>query len=85
MLREVHKILRIYLTLYPTSKASECTFSSLKRLKDRQNNCILMHCHKLITDTLDTASVEMAKRVASANEKSAQRVFWKISVGVWHG
>ena len=53
--------------------------------EDRQNNCILMHCHKLITDTLDTVSVEMAKRVASANEKSAQRVFWKISVEVWHG
>ena len=43
--------------------------------QDRQNNCLLMHCHKLISDTLDTASVEIAKRVASANEKSAQRVF----------
>ena len=43
--------------------------------QDRQNNCLLMHCHKLITDTRDTASVVIAKRVASAKEKSAERVF----------
>ena len=31
------------------------------------NDCILMHCHKSITDTLDT--VKIAKRFACANEQ----------------
>ena len=44
--------------------------------QDRQNNCLLlMHFHKLIMDTLDSVSVVIAKRVASAKEKSAERVF----------
>jgi len=33
----------------------------------RLNNCLLMHCHKSIRDTLD--SVIIAKRFASANEQ----------------
>ena len=33
----------------------------------RLNNCLLMHCHKSITDTLD--AVIIAKRFASANEQ----------------
>ena len=35
--------------------------------QDRLNNCRLMHCHKSITDTLDT--VKIAKRFACANEQ----------------
>ena len=34
--------------------------------QDRLNNCLLMHCHKPITDTLET--VKIAKRFACANE-----------------
>ena len=34
--------------------------------QDRLNNCLLMHCHKSITDALDI--VKMAKRFACANE-----------------
>ena len=33
----------------------------------RLNKCLLMHCHKSITDTLD--AVIIAKRFASANEQ----------------
>ena len=34
---------------------------------DRLNNCLLMHCHKSITDTLDT--VKIAKSFACANKQ----------------
>ena len=53
------------------SATSERTFSALRQLKnylrstmkqDCLNNCLLMHCHKSITDTLDT--VKIAKRFA---------------------
>ena len=67
-------LLRIYLTIAVTSATSECTFSTLRRLKtylrstmkqDRLYNCLLMYCHKSITDTLDT--VKIGKRFACAN------------------
>ena len=35
--------------------------------QDRLNNCLLMHCHKSITDTLDT--VKIAKSFACANKQ----------------
>ena len=63
LLGEVHKLLLMYLTLPVVSAASERTFSALRRLKnylrstikqDRLNNCLLIHCHKSITDTVDT-------------------------------
>ena len=34
----------------------------------KQNNCLLMHCHKSIMDTQDI--VKIAKRFACANEQS---------------
>ena len=34
--------------------------------QDRLNNCLVMHCHKAITDTLYTFKI--AKRFACANE-----------------
>ena len=76
LLGEVHKLLRMYLTLPVSSATSEGTFSALRRFKnylrsttkkDRLNNCLLMHCHKSITYTLDT--VKIAKRFACANEQ----------------
>ena len=43
-------------------------FSHLRStmMQDRLNSCLLMHCHKSITDTLDT--VKIAKRFACANK-----------------
>ena len=76
LLGAVHKLLWMYLTLQVASAISERIFSALRRLKnylrstmkqDRLNNCSLLHCHKSITDTLDT--VKIAKRFASANEQ----------------
>ena len=72
---EVHKLLRLYLTLPVASAISERTFPSLRRLKtylrstmtqNRLNNCLLLHCHKSITDTLDI--VDIAKKFVRANE-----------------
>ena len=76
LLREVHKLSRMYLTLPVASTTSERTFSALRRLKnyirstmkqDRLNNCLQIHFHESITDTLDT--VQIAKRCACANEQ----------------
>jgi len=56
LLREVHKLLRLYLTFIPVASAtSEHKFSSLRRLKtylrstmnkNRLSNCLLLHCHR---------------------------------------
>ena len=71
LLGDVHKLLRLYLTLPVASATSERTFSCLCRLKtylgstmnqNRLNDCLLLHCHKSITDTLDT--VDIAKKLA---------------------
>jgi len=77
LLGEVHKLLRLYLTFIPMASAtSECTFSSLRHLRtylrntmnqNRLSNCLLLHCHKSITDTLDT--VDIAKKFVRANEQ----------------
>ena len=76
LLGEVHNLLRMYLTLPVASATSERTFSAPRRLKnylrstmkqDRLNNCLLMHCHRSITDTLNTVKIE--KRFACANEQ----------------
>ena len=49
--------------------------------QDRLNNCLLMHCHKSITDTL--ATMKIAKRFACANEQRKGHLKKKIWVGVW--
>ena len=76
LLGEVHKLLRLYLTLPVASTTSERTFSSLRRLKtylrstmnqNRLNNYLLLHCHKSITDTLYT--VDISKKFVRANEQ----------------
>ena len=38
----------------------------------RLNNCLLMHCHKLIMNTLDTVEI------VCANKQIKEREFWKI-------
>jgi len=77
LLGEVHELLRLYLTFIPVASAtSERTLSSLRRLKtylrstmnqNRLKNCLLLHCHKSITDTLDT--VDIAKKFVRAKEQ----------------
>ena len=76
LLGEVDKLLRLYLTLSVASATSERTFSSLCCLKtylrstmnqNHLNNCLLLHCHKSVTDTLNT--VDIAKKFVRANEQ----------------
>ena len=84
-------LLRMYLTIAVTKATSERTFSTNRRLKnylrstmkqDRLNNCLLTHCHKSITDTLDT--VKIAKRFAYAKEQR-KRHFGKSGYGYAYG
>lgn len=74
MLSEVHKLLRLYLTVPLTSSTSERTFSAMKRLltylrstmtEKRLNNCLLLHVHKDLTDEL--CLTEVAKEFVSVN------------------
>ena len=76
LLGEVHKLLRLYLTVPVTSATSERVFSALGRLKnymrstmrqDCLNSCMLLHCHKPHTDTIE--SEEIAKSFVSVNEQ----------------
>ena len=66
MLPTVHQLLRLYLTLPITSATSERTFSALRWLltylrskmtEKRLNNCLLLHIHKDLTDSIDLISV----------------------------
>ena len=74
MLSEVHKILRLFLTIPITSSTAERTFSAVKRLlsylrssmtEKRLNNCLLLYIHKDSTDELDV--IELAKDFISIN------------------
>ena len=77
----------MHLTL---SVTSECTFSAPKTTQKlrstmkqyRLNNCLLMHCYKSITDTLD--AVIIAKNFASANEQLKGH-FGKFELGYAYG
>ena len=66
MLPTVHQLLRLYLTVPLTSATSERTFSALRRVltyvratmtEQRLNNCMLLHVHKDLTDSLDMVAV----------------------------
>ena len=67
LLSEVHKLLCLYLTVPVYSATAERTFPALRRLKSflrssqtekRLNNCILLHVHKEITDSLDIIEID---------------------------
>ena len=71
MLSEVHKLLRLYLTVPITSSTSERAFSTLRRLltylrvtmtEPRLNNCMLLHIHKDLTDNLDVCEIARVYR-----------------------
>ena len=66
MLGEVHKLLRLYLTIPITSSTSERAFSTLRRVltylrstmtQKRLNNCMLLHIHKDLTDSLNLLDI----------------------------
>ena len=77
LLSEIHKLLRLYLVVPVTSATAERTFSVLRRLlvylrstmtEMRLNNCLLLHVHKDITDTMnleDIAKEFVARKVES--------------------
>lgn len=74
ILPSVHLLLRLYKTLPITSATSERTFSALRRLytylrssmtECRLNNCLLLHVHKDITDSLDL--IDVASEFVNAN------------------
>ena len=68
MLPEVHKLLRLYLTIPLTTATSERTFSVVRHVltckratmtQKRLNNCLLTYVNKDLTDKLDI--IEVAK------------------------
>ena len=76
MLCEVHKIMKIYLTVPVTSATAERSFSTLRRVKNylrttmtekRLNHLILLHSHKHRTD--EVSVVEVAKEFSLRNDR----------------
>ena len=66
LMSEVHKLLKIYLTIPVTTASSERNFSALKRIKtylrnsmtqSRLNHRMLLHVHKDRTDSIDTKDI----------------------------
>ena len=65
MLSTVHQLIRLYMTVPITSATSERTFSALRRLltymrssmTEKRLNCLLLHIHKELTDSLDLISI----------------------------
>lgn len=73
---EVHRLLRLYLTVPLTSATSERAFSTLRRLltylrssmtEKRLNNCALLHIHKDLVDSIDLVAI--AKGFTSLNDE----------------
>ena len=76
MLREVSRLLRIFLTVPMASATAEKSFSALRRLKNylrttmsqkRLNHLILLHTHKDRTDLLEISDI--ARQFVSVNER----------------
>ena len=76
LLSEIHKLLKLYLTIPVTTATAERSFSSLKRIKtylrnsmtqERLNHCILLHTHRHKTDSLNL--VNIAKEFTTRNER----------------
>ncbi|XP_062511818.1 zinc finger MYM-type protein 1-like [Corticium candelabrum] len=66
LLSEVHKLVRLFLTVPISSATSERTFSALRRVKTylrstitqkRLNNCLLVHMYKEIADNVNLSDV----------------------------
>lgn len=77
MLEEVHKLLRLYFTIPITSSTSERAFSTLRRVltylrstmtQERLNNCMLLHVHKDLTDSLNLQDIAVSF-ITAKNER----------------
>ena len=73
---EIHKLIRLFLTIQITLATSERAFSTLKRVftylrlsmtEQRLNNCTIVHIHKDVVDQMDLTLI--AQAFATANEK----------------
>ena len=76
LLEEVHKLLRLYITIPITTSTAERSFSTLRRVltymrstmtEKRLNNCLMLHIHKDLTDELDINNI--ASTFVSANNE----------------
>ena len=75
LLSEIHKLLRIYLTITVTTSIAERNFSALQRIKTylssisqaQLNHCIVLHVLKDRIDKLDNK--EIAKEFIERNER----------------
>ena len=76
MLSEVHKLLRLFLTIPVTSSTSERSFSAMRRLytylrssmtESRFNNCFILHVHKELAERINLEDV--AKEFISRNDE----------------
>ena len=80
-------LLWLYLTLPTTLATSQCTFSALRQLKNylrstmkqaHPNNCLLMHCHKSITNTL-LMPTKNAKGTLQNLSRGMHMAEWKVN------
>jgi len=94
LLGEVHKLLRLYLTLPVTFSTSQYTFPALLRLKtlltrtmkkDHLNNCLLLYHHKPITNTSNTEDTgNIAKKfVCAYNQNKRNFGKYELQVCAW--
>ena len=76
LLSEVHKLLRLFLTIPVTSSTSERSFSAMRRIftylrssmtESRFNNCFILHVHKELTERINLEDV--AKEFISRNDE----------------
>lgn len=86
ILIEVHKLLKIYLTIPVTTSSTERSFSALKRIKkylrnamtqERLNHCMLLHMHReKNTDNLNL--IEIAQEYVVSRCEKKTNFFWKF-------
>ena len=76
---ELHRLLRLFLTIPVTTASSERTFSAMRRLKnylrssmtqERLNHVLLLHCHKPQIDSIDIHHI--ASSFISVKERREQ-------------
>ena len=81
MLSEVHKLLRLFLTIPVTLSTSERSFSTMRLLltylrssmtERRFNNCFILHVHKELAECINLE--EVAKEFISRNENELAMV-----------
>ena len=87
MFSEIHNLLGLYLTIPITTATSEKAFSTLQRVltylrssmtEQRLNQCIILHTHKHLTDSINLA--EIGNEFISSN--SERKHYFGLYVGV---